>query len=685
MRLIRIDRVEIENFKCIKKRELEFPSNINVLYGKNGVGKTSVLDAIFYSFRPEIPTKELIRYGCDEARIVVDFRVGDEPYEIVKVLKRRDSSKTNLTGRGVKVRGSKAVAETVKELGIGRVCTDWWFVTQASIASLVHQLGMLTSKSKIIGFVEALFGLSSLEHFILVYDKYRTNAQITAERDKELIFRTKLDEARAQLQKFQEILSCNEIENQYNKYLGALKAIEGRLQSPECQLVISYNRHKEINEKLNEISQEIEKLRTEQKTLTDQLQQLIHPYRKLFPSSFKFSMILDLCERVKEDLKQSDIAKREIGKVKKKALELFRNRPIYPLNCQDKLNRYHELFHEIHKYQFALEDVVTGEVKKCPVCERELTGGIQDVIREKYKKLVYEFEELRRWNDEFSEIRQKRVELKRQIRELNAIVKRLKLRILDFEVDEKGAEEWFEEIKKIVKRVEEINEEVMKLENSKRYGQAQINVLEEILHVHPEINLDLDVEELIKKREELKTLLKRLEPEYLEYKHAQSNLQNIQNTIIELEEKLEEVKRRQILYETACAFINNFNTVFTECGFLFLKNYLIRLINSHLLRYDCGFILELKENPFGFVVRFLDGSEVALSQLSFGQKVFTSLIFLLTLHQIMPVHQFVLLDEPLLGLDVSNREAFVEIMEGYNGFIIAATATNPFGHKIELC
>ena len=39
-------QISIKNFKAVKEMELEFTPGINLLTGDNGVGKTSVLEAI---------------------------------------------------------------------------------------------------------------------------------------------------------------------------------------------------------------------------------------------------------------------------------------------------------------------------------------------------------------------------------------------------------------------------------------------------------------------------------------------------------------------------------------------------------------------------------------------------------------------------------------------------------------
>lgn len=45
---MKLERLSILNYKNIKEAELEFCSNINCFVGKNGMGKTNLLDAIYY-------------------------------------------------------------------------------------------------------------------------------------------------------------------------------------------------------------------------------------------------------------------------------------------------------------------------------------------------------------------------------------------------------------------------------------------------------------------------------------------------------------------------------------------------------------------------------------------------------------------------------------------------------------
>ena len=46
-----IDKIMINNFKNYETYKVSFTSGINYIFGENGIGKTNLLDAIYYSSR----------------------------------------------------------------------------------------------------------------------------------------------------------------------------------------------------------------------------------------------------------------------------------------------------------------------------------------------------------------------------------------------------------------------------------------------------------------------------------------------------------------------------------------------------------------------------------------------------------------------------------------------------------
>ncbi|GHT53213.1 DNA replication and repair protein RecF [Bacteroidia bacterium] len=87
-----IEKLSILNFKNIEEAELTFSFKINCLLGDNGMGKTNLLDALYYlSFTKNytnLPDSQLIRHDCDFAVLQGFYTETDTTEEIYCGMKR---------------------------------------------------------------------------------------------------------------------------------------------------------------------------------------------------------------------------------------------------------------------------------------------------------------------------------------------------------------------------------------------------------------------------------------------------------------------------------------------------------------------------------------------------------------------------------------------------------------------
>jgi len=98
-----VARLKIERFRCLQSVDLETDGNYNVIVGANGVGKTSLLEAIFFvgrgrSFRPG-KSSSLIQSGADDFTIFAEVEGADG--------KRRLGVQLNRGGRDIHVDGDR--------------------------------------------------------------------------------------------------------------------------------------------------------------------------------------------------------------------------------------------------------------------------------------------------------------------------------------------------------------------------------------------------------------------------------------------------------------------------------------------------------------------------------------------------------------------------------------------------
>ncbi len=84
-----IERVYVKNFKCHPELEFDLGTNINFILGRNGSGKSAVMDAIILCFGGNAKStgrqanaKTFIKKNCDKAEISITIRnQGDEAYK----------------------------------------------------------------------------------------------------------------------------------------------------------------------------------------------------------------------------------------------------------------------------------------------------------------------------------------------------------------------------------------------------------------------------------------------------------------------------------------------------------------------------------------------------------------------------------------------------------------------------
>lgn len=72
---MRITSLELKNFRCFPSLKLDFDKDIVFIFGSNGTGKTSILEALYYccylrSFKTYTP-KELIHYDANASKILL--------------------------------------------------------------------------------------------------------------------------------------------------------------------------------------------------------------------------------------------------------------------------------------------------------------------------------------------------------------------------------------------------------------------------------------------------------------------------------------------------------------------------------------------------------------------------------------------------------------------------------------
>ena len=84
---MRLEKIELKNFRCFTKASFDFGSNIVIIYGNNGSGKTTIIEALHYlcylsSFRSRLPS-EIAQFNSESFFIKGTVRQKDD--EILEI------------------------------------------------------------------------------------------------------------------------------------------------------------------------------------------------------------------------------------------------------------------------------------------------------------------------------------------------------------------------------------------------------------------------------------------------------------------------------------------------------------------------------------------------------------------------------------------------------------------------
>ncbi|BCU69230.1 AAA family ATPase [Stygiolobus caldivivus] len=154
--MIEIRKVKLENFLSHERSEVTFSPGINVIIGHNGAGKSSIIDAIYFSLFREpvrkISLEELIRKGAKDASVELLVEVDNRSYLISRNIKGGivDTLSELVPNKYSKTiaRGAKEVNEHVyKLLGANEdVFSSTLFIGQGKIEEVFDNLSEIMEK-----------------------------------------------------------------------------------------------------------------------------------------------------------------------------------------------------------------------------------------------------------------------------------------------------------------------------------------------------------------------------------------------------------------------------------------------------------------------------------------------------------------------------------------------------------
>jgi len=350
-----INSIEMTNFISHEKTIINFESGVNIITGKNGAGKTSILDAIkfalFSDSRNNEKISDLIKKGKKFFDLNLKFTINENNYELYKHFGMKSAKNTERTAYLKK--DSVIIAETyegvtsqiVKILGVSReIFKNSVFVEQGEMDSLISGTPKerKTIFSDIIGITSLSKNADKLKDII---NRLRNESLLLSNsNDKMVSLKNENKNIEEENNKIK--IEYKIIEEKYDNYNNEIKEIEKLIDERDkiSNEIISNNNilrtyNEDISEKrrnINKISEEINKFSDIENELNLIESNVYYKNRNKINDYFniknKNSLILDSIKDLKNNIDNYNNYKKNLENSKNDHDKYLETKEIYNKN-----------------------------------------------------------------------------------------------------------------------------------------------------------------------------------------------------------------------------------------------------------------------------------------------------------------------------------------------------------------
>jgi exonuclease SbcC len=730
---MKLYNIKLNNFKSHKNFEIEFEDK-NIIIGENGVGKTSIFQAILFSlfgkdslsYMNYSNISSLIRYNSPSSTIELEFGDDKDRYKIIRTITNGGESKAILYKNDeIIATGMDIVNKKIKDiLNIRKAekFAEILYIKQGDLGKYISLSGKLDLTKKLENIFDIEYYsliLRIIEGLIRDIEKEReyTEKEINLlikdiETFKSIFKDEDIEKLMKEIEKYNELKKYKD--EIYRSYL-ELKALQSNI---DYQLLSQENylkeRIKELEEKEKELNNNIINLESERKNLK---------YDKY--SKELLNQSLQILENRKKELeKYENIDKKEL-EYKLKDLEEIENDIIKffdYINAEKELlevdNKKKELEKEISILENKIKEeeeyieILNKEIGECPVCKRKLDEDLHKKLLEEYKN------NLGINNNKLNEIKKEESDIDKIYEEK---YKRYKYYLyIKEKINRKGIniEKINEEKERIEKEINEINGEIKKIE--------EYEIIRDTINYIRKSEIDKVIENLRKEYNSLREEMNNIKEKIIKIENMKKNLERIKqiyekyniNNLSDFEKKINEIDNELKKYENLRPeLIRNYKEKLDRYNKLIEKmrninknlnnlrslyNVLIKFIEirreklskslenafrfyfRQLYRYndiiDVGIDIKEGRNKeeklfYIYVIKNIDGKEIKKNVeeagLSGGQVKILDLSLRLAISSLLKLNiSTLLLDEPTESLDENARLSLAQLLNSLKNYQI---------------
>ena len=652
----------LKNYRKFKDITIEFPDGVTGIVGLNGVGKSTIFEAIAWVIYGPVasrtPANQIKRDSAvekDSCRVELDFILEDDSYRIIREMsgKNLNPSATATINGKIAATGAETVSKYLQNK-LGMDFKSFFTSIFAKQKELNALSSMITSERRPL--ILKMLGIDSLDEIIKEIKSDKKEKDTIIERLSHDIIdldgKDKIETYKNEIKK----LEKKEEENRQSIKTTVIKIQTFKKELEK--LLDGYNKNKNEYEKLKDKKEKLlEKkiLFEEKEIIVKELNDISIKIKELQKCIHQHNKTLDNLKDVEKNLESS---KKKLDELNLKIEELVKK-------IEQKKTLYQRTNQDINEIDIKRKKILEiGPKAKCPTCER--------ILADQYENLLKKFNEEKIKNTKETSLYLKEIKLFEEekdkfLREDQA-----------FEKKRNYLEAQFREKEKILITIKNLSNELNKETNNLKIKQQRFKSLESI-----KFNLDdykvvvSQVEDFYNKtqeflekkdnkKDELNFINIELERKESDRKLNTQKIENLKEKISELQKCLIKIKQEKIITNDLgmlSEIMSNFRT------------HLISRIRPTLSSYSSDFFeqltdgkykeLELDENYNLFIND--NAKSYGIERFSGGEEDLANLCLRLAISEVITeraggIFNFIILDEIFGSQDFFRRQNIMKAL-----------------------
>lgn len=652
----------LKNYRKFKDVTIEFPDGVTGVVGLNGVGKSTIFEAIAYAIYGPVAARtssdQIKREGAaysDPCRVELEFVFEGDNYRIVRQITGKNiiASATATVNNKIVATGAEIVNKFFQDK-LGMDFKSFFTSIFAKQKELNALSSMVASERRPL--ILKMLGIDSLDDVIKEIKSDKKEKDSLIERLNHDLFN---DDGKSKI----------------DLYKDEIKKLEKIEEENKLSIKITVNKIQTLKNELEKLIEIFKKNKTEYEEIKDRKDKLSEKKILFEEKEILVKEIKNISSKIEE--KQKNIEQYD------KKLEIFKD---VEKNLESSKKRLDELYLKIEELVKLIEQKKTivnrikkdideiilknkkilelGPEAKCPTCERVLADQYETLLKKFNEEKINKEKEIYSY---LKEIKSNEEEKDKLLREEQAFEK--KRSYLEFQFREK------EKIKVTIKNFQrELDEENINLKKKQqRYKELEtvkfdliefqkvVNQVDEFYKKYQEI-----LDEKDNKKDELNSINLELERKKSGIKLINQNIKNLKEKILELQECQNRIKKEKILTNNLSMLseiMSNFRT------------YLISRIRPTLASYSSDFFerltdgkykgLELDEN-YNLLI-YDNGNAYRIERFSGGEEDLANLCLRLAISEVITersggVFNFIILDEIFGSQDIFRRQNIMKAL-----------------------